>query len=427
MRTKHRGIAIVYVGLLGAMLLAVPRSARAEAALPRLALGYYHTCALKQDGSVWCWGLSPDGQIGDGTFVGRPVPVQVSGLASGVVEISAGTHHTCARKSDGTLWCWGYNSNGQIGDGTVSDRPAPLQVTALGSAVAGVSCGGKDTCALKTDGTLWCWGENNFGQLGDGSTTDRHSPVQISGAPIPIAEISCGGRHTCVRSGAAAYCWGYNSSGALGDGTYTERHAPGVPVSIGPIAEITSGFLDFTCARFSSGAASCWGDNSDYQLGDGFIGVPTRNTPSSVYHLTDAAHLTADGGHACVQHSDLTVSCWGENDSGELGNAGTSNIAAPGTVASLGPVAEVVASINHTCARKDDGTVWCWGYDGSGQLGDGGTVNRNKPVQVVNFSVNVASPPPPPSVPAGGPMASAVTAVGLLLVALRAVAARPSV
>ncbi|MBI4705937.1 MAG: RCC1 repeat-containing protein, partial [Deltaproteobacteria bacterium] len=138
-----------------------------------------YTCAVKADGTLWCWGSNGCGQLGDGTTQDKSSPVQVLALGTSAVAVAAGCDYTCAVKADGTLWCWGYNYYGQLGDGTTQDKSLPVEVKALGKTVAAVAVGERHTCAVKTGGTLWCWGYNGTGQLGDGTTQDKTSPVQV--------------------------------------------------------------------------------------------------------------------------------------------------------------------------------------------------------------------------------------------------------
>jgi alpha-tubulin suppressor-like RCC1 family protein len=205
-----------------------------------LSAGVQHACARKSDGTLWCWGLDDAGQLGlgfgsdpycpDGTTLGSPCrtsPVQVTAL-SNVASISAGGGNTCAQKSDGTLWCWGRNDYGQIGDGTssgqschyVTCKPTPVQLTSLGSNVVSFSIGWSHTCVVKNDGTLWCWGWNGYGQLGDGTLNDSPSPIQVNALGTTVADVSAGNYFTCARkSDGTLWCWGRNDYGPLGDGT----------------------------------------------------------------------------------------------------------------------------------------------------------------------------------------------------------------
>lgn len=173
-----------------------------------------------------CWGYNAYNQLGDGTTSPRSVPTSVSGLSSGVVSISAGSYHSCAVTSAGGAKCWGYNGYGQLGDSSNSQRASPVDVTGLTTGVFSVSTGGQHTCAVLSDRSMKCWGYNQFGQLGDGTTTTRNSPVSVLGL-TNVAIAAGGAGHTCaVTSSGAAKCWGSNSEGRLGDGTGASRSAP---------------------------------------------------------------------------------------------------------------------------------------------------------------------------------------------------------
>ena len=200
-------------------------SASEASVTPQIAGGRVHAIALKSDGTVWAWGYNAYGQLGDGTTAwSRPTPVQVSGL-SGVTAIAAGGYHTIALKSDGTVWTWGANGNGQLGDGTTTERKTPVQVSGL-SSVTAIAAGSSHTIALKSDGTVWTWGANGSGQLGDGTNTERTTPVQVSGLS-GVTAISGGESHTItLKSDGTVWTWGANASGQLGDGTYTSRTTP---------------------------------------------------------------------------------------------------------------------------------------------------------------------------------------------------------
>jgi len=219
---------LVLVGTaVGAWALA-PRAARAERSAPDVAVVFSHSCARLFDGSVRCWGANDSGQLGNGTASDSATPVPVPSLGTDVAEVSAGDLSTCARKTDGTLWCWGNNVSGQLGDGTTDSAFVPVQVASLGNQVAEVSAGDLFACARKTDGTLWCWGTGFIDGAASGSSL---TPVPVAALGDTVAEVSTGDGAACARkTDGTVWCWGDNTFGIIGDGTTTTRPAP-VPVA----------------------------------------------------------------------------------------------------------------------------------------------------------------------------------------------------
>ena len=345
--------------------------------------GGNHNCAVKTDHTLWCWGNNFSGQLGDGTTTNSPVPVQVSGHATDWATVTGGGDGTCAVKTDHTLWCWGLNFAGQLGDGTTTNSPVPVQVSGHATDWATVTAGQDYTCAEKTGGTVWCWGVNSSGQLGDGTTTDRPVPVQVSGHATDWATVTAGGDHTCAeKTGGTVWCWGDNGNGELGNGTTTNSPVP-VQVSghATDWATVTAG-QDYTCAEKTGGTVWCWGVNSSGQLGDGT--TTDRPVPVQVSgHATDWATVTANWAHTCAIKTDHTMWCWGDNGFGQLGDGTTTNSPVPVQVSGHTPDwATVSDGLGHTCAEKTEGTVWCWGWNIDGQLGDGTTTDSPVPVQV---------------------------------------------
>jgi alpha-tubulin suppressor-like RCC1 family protein len=248
-----------------------------------------HTCARKMDSTLWCWGFNGAGQLGDGTTVTpRALPVQVTTLGVTVVEVAAGVAHTCARKMDGTLWCWGHSGKGQVGDGSLdTPKPSPVQVSTLGTDVAGMTAGYEHTCARKGDGTLWCWGDNNSGQLGDGTmTTPRPLPVQVSMLGGAVSQVAAGFYHTCARrSDGTLWCWGDNTWGQLGIGTASPfpRLTPVQVAALGSTVTAVAIGVYHSCATKADRTVWCWGRNNYGLLGDG----TTMDSPTPVQvHLT---------------------------------------------------------------------------------------------------------------------------------------------
>lgn len=248
-----------------------------------VATGYGHTCAVA-NGALFCWGSNFSGQLGDGTTEFRSAPTPVAGLGAGVTDVDAGFAHTCAVVHGGVT-CWGSNDEGQLGDGTFTQRLTPVPVFGLSSGVTNVTVGLKHSCAITANRSLACWGWNNSGQLGIGSTTTRNIPATV-GLPNAIASASAGGENTCAAVDGSVKCWGGNSAGTVGDGTTTPRSSP-VPVADLPndVASVTVG-NGHACAVSASRGVVCWGYNRYGQIGDGTGGFGpffTRLTPVTVW------------------------------------------------------------------------------------------------------------------------------------------------
>jgi alpha-tubulin suppressor-like RCC1 family protein len=227
------------------------------------------TCAVKMDGTLWCWGANDYGQLGDGTTTDRSTPVQVAALGNQVVDVDTGSGYTCATKMDGTAWCWGWNERGRLGDGTTTNRSTPIQVTTLGSDVVDAKAGQYHACAIKRDGTLWCWGDNTGGQLGNGTTTQSTRPIQVTAMGNQVLDFTVGFYFTCaIKMDGTLWCWGWNSMGMVGDGTGIQRNTP-VKVTLPRAAKTVTagGYSSF--ALLTDGSVWGWGSNWQGQLGDG--------------------------------------------------------------------------------------------------------------------------------------------------------------
>ncbi|HVS99472.1 MAG TPA: hypothetical protein VHE08_03070 [Solirubrobacterales bacterium] len=296
--------------------------------------------------------------------------------------ITAGAAHTCALTPAGTVKCWGKNRDAQLGDGTTTNRSTPVAVVRLTGATA-VAAGANHTCALTAAGMVECWGENGAGQLGDGTTTNSSTPVEVVGLTGATAVAADGG-HTCALTAAGTVkCWGYNAYGQLGDGTMTNRSTPVAVVGLTGATAITAGY-HHTCALTSGGAVMCWGENGADQLGEG--STTNSSIPVKVPSLPEVTAIAAGQFYTCVLTADGTVMCWGENATGQLGDDSTVNSATPVDVSDLTGATAIAAGGGHTCALTAAGPVECWGYNRYGQLGDGSTADSSTPVDVSDLA-----------------------------------------
>jgi alpha-tubulin suppressor-like RCC1 family protein len=281
------------------------------------------SCAVTNAGEVNCWGSNDHGELGDGTTTDRHVPVAVSGLADGVRAIVAGEALTCVLTTARAVKCWGYNRFGELGDGTTADRQTPVTVTGL-AGVSAIAVGYLHACALTTAGGVKCWGYNAYGQLGDGTTSNRRVPVDVVGLAHGVIAITAGGGHSCALTNkGGVLCWGSNYVGELGDGT-TTRHL--TPVSVAGLARgsaaIAAGGEAHGCALTTGGSVECWGYNGYGQLGDGT--TTDRHAPVAVRGLAGVQAIATGGfGHSCALTSAGEISCWGRNTSGQLGDGST--------------------------------------------------------------------------------------------------------
>ncbi len=359
-----------------------------------VAAGSFHTVALKNDGTVWTWGRNTTGQLGNASGVDSAVPVQVHGpgdvgFLTGIKSLTAMASHVVALKHDGTVWTWGGNGNGQLGDATTTNRNVPVQVRGLGGAgfltgVSAVTGDGSFSIALKVGGTIVAWGDNGGGFLGDGTTTQSTVPVETINLSGVIA-ITSGLYHTfALKSNGAVWAWGNNANGEFGDGTTTSTNSPALSsinllAGTTTVVEISSGFYHIV-ARKVNGTVWAWGNNAFGQLGDGT--TTNRNAPVQVTGLSAIAAVASGGAHTIALKSDGTVRAWGANDQGQLGNGGNVDSSVPVVVTGLTNVVAVAAGYYVSYALKSDGTVWAWGRNVEGQVGDGTNVNRNTPVAV---------------------------------------------
>lgn len=346
--------------------------------------GGNHTCALSPDGAALCWGENTKGQLGDGTTTDRPTAGAVGG-EDALVQISAGSsRHSCGLTVTGRAVCWGQNTRGTIGDGTTTDRPSPVDVVGLTGPVRTILAGGSQTCALLESGSVMCWGRNDFAQLGNGTLVDSPVPGEVVDLPGDVSSLSVGGGHACVvTSAGGVVCWGLNRTGQIGNGATNDGQAPAAVQALpGAVATVSAGGFH-TCAVTTAGGVVCWGSNEHGQLGDGTN--QNRLEPVPVSGL-DSGVVAVSAGlfHTCALRTDGTVLCWGKNGYGEMGDGTTTQRPTPVSPSGLptAGVTQIAAGGGQTCVATADGALWCWGQNEFGQVGDGGSTNQLLPVKV---------------------------------------------
>jgi alpha-tubulin suppressor-like RCC1 family protein len=345
-----------------------------------ISAGQSHTVGIKTDGTLWAWGHNYFGQLGDGSTTTSYTPVQIG--TDTWASISAGNAHTVGIKTDGTLWAWGYNSNGQLGDGSGAyNKTTPVKI---GTAKwTSISAGDSHTVGIKTDGTLWAWGYNSNGQLGDNSIINKTTPVPIGTSKW--ASVSAGGSHTLgIKTDGTLWAWGNNYSGQLGDGSNSTKKT--TPTQIGTAwASISAGYAHSIGIK-TDGTLWAWGSNSTGQLGDNSI--INKTTPVKIGTDTWVGISTGQL-HTMGIKTDGTLWAWGRNGYGQLGDDSTLDKKTPVSIGTATWVS-IDAGVYYTMGIKTDGTLWAWGRNNYGQLGDGFIADKASPVQIGTASSTLA-------------------------------------
>jgi alpha-tubulin suppressor-like RCC1 family protein len=351
----------------------------------KLALGYEHSCAITTGGGVECWGAGSQGQLGYGALVTYSLtPTAVIGLPGPVSKISSGSYFTCALITTGAIYCWGDDTYGQLGNATQSTQSASAVAAVVETNPAfDIATSSGTTCAVLSTGIVQCWGLNGSGELGNGSQTDNSAAGTVLGVTNAIS-IAAGNNHFCATlSTGGVACWGLGTSGQLGNQTSTTAQLSAVAViGVSSAARTVAGGVD-TCSLLSSGTVSCWGDNQYGDLGNG------TSTPSlAVSAVIDISGVTdlSVGQYSGCALVGTGVKCWGYNGVGNLGDGNATNTSIPTSVTGLQTSAVAIASgTYHSCAYLSTGAVNCWGFNNFGQLGNGTTVNSTKAVVVTGF------------------------------------------
>lgn len=384
-----------------------------------------NTTCMIMSGEVWCWGDNTYNKLANNQgYPYHSYPTQVVGVGgvgvlSNITDIAIGMGHACALSTTGQVFCWGRNDYGQIGDNTVVNKATPVQVLGVGgvgnlSNIISITASYLHSCALNVAGNTFCWGYNAHGQMGDNTTTHRYTPVQVMGVGAVgvlsnITAISSGDYHACALNNAGAmYCWGYNGYGQMGDGTTTQRYTPiqvkGV-AGVGNLSNIVNmsagghGSYGFNCAVDNTGSVYCWGYGGNYNMGD--LGASSRYTPvqvkgvGGVGSLANISSVSAGGYHACAVNNAGNTYCWGYNAQSQIGNNSTTAVGSPvltpgvDGVGNLSNIIGIVAGSHNTCAYAKTGEMYCWGYNLYGQAGDHSTAGtRVFPVQVRDINTS---------------------------------------
>jgi alpha-tubulin suppressor-like RCC1 family protein len=349
-----------------------------------LAAGDGITCALISGGSVECWGYNGSGGLGNGTYTNSSTPVVVSGI-SNAIAIATGEAHGCALISGGTVKCWGQNMQGQLGNNGTSNSALAVSVSGITTAIA-ITAGDQHTCALLSSGIVQCWGQSLYGELGNGTSGTRSLvPVNVTGISTATAIASGPLYNVCaILSSGGVQCWGQNQSGQLGNGTTTNSSVPVNVTGISTATTIAVGSAH-VCVTLSGGTTKCWGSNSYGELGYTSTSSPFISTTPvnlAVSGISSATSIAAGFEFTCISFSGGSAQCLGYNADGELGNGSTTSSSSAVSISSISNAAAVTATEYSACVLLSSGAAKCWGQNGFGQLGNGTTTGSLVPVQI---------------------------------------------
>jgi alpha-tubulin suppressor-like RCC1 family protein len=344
--------------------------------------------------TLFTWGNGANGKLGDNTVTSKSNPIQT--IAGGInwKQVSTGGRGTFAIKTDNTLWCWGNNSYGEIGDNTVTSRSSPVQTIAFGTNWKSVAGGWNHIAAIKYDGTLWLCGEGSFGRLGDNTTTKRSSPVQTIAFGTNWKSVACSnGTTIAIKTDGTLWAWGYNLVGQVGDNTVTHRSSPIQTIAYGSNWKAVQTCVESSgnchvSAIKTDGTLWIWGFGTSGQLGNN--SAISRSSPvQTIAFGTNWRQVACGYSHTAAIKTDGTLWCWGSNNVGQLGDNSITNRSSPvQTVTFANNWKQVTCGNSSTYAIKNDGTLWSWGYNNNGQLGDNTTTNKSSPVQTFAYGTN---------------------------------------
>lgn len=351
-------------------------------------------CALKTDGSVYCWGYNDVGQVGNGDLVNQSTPVKI--INSGATKVFGSTlndvRHFCALVS-GALKCWGKNTVKQLGDGTAISKSVPTDVSGLSTGVSRAIVGSANTCAIMTDATAMCWGTSSSGQLGNGATTAQTVPQVVTGLTGVTDMVLFDTKVFALTSAGVVYGWGANTAGKLGDGTVTNRSTATAILGLTSGATAIRGYMTHICARKSTGGLRCWGDADKGQLGNNSTLPLLTQTVVPVSDNTliaSAASVAVTDNYACALTTAGAGYCWGLNTYGSVGNNTTDDSNAPAALNTGVAFSSLALSDNVACGISTGGAAYCWGYNTSGTVGDNTVAHKSSPTAVTTLTSGVS-------------------------------------
>jgi alpha-tubulin suppressor-like RCC1 family protein len=366
-----RGSATVLLVLMAMACGSTTATGATHVVVEAVSGGWNYALALKSDGSVWSWGANDDGELGDGGIGATNilVPAPIKSLTHGVIAIAAGWDAGVALKSDGSVWTWGKNDRGQLGNGTTTSSGTPSKVTTLSGKVTAIAAGLAFVLVLKSDGTVWGWGDDFQGQLGDGGNTDKPTPVKVQGLTARVVAIAAGKAHSlAIQADGAVWSWGDNGSGALG--TQTPDVFQNTPVRVqgfsGRAIGIAAG-LDHSAAIRSDGSLWWWG--REFVPSGDYMGT---DEPAPMAGLSNVKQVLGGWDFFVALESNGSVSSWGYN-LGDLGNGdGQSSLTDPVLVTGMeSGVVAIGIGVENGFAITSKGLVWSWGNNNHGELGNG--------------------------------------------------------
>ena len=352
-----------------------------------------HTCVVTPGGDMYCWGRNTNSELGDGTAQSRYTPVPVKGLKN-VAQAATGHFHTCAATKGGEVYCWGRNEKGQVGDGTTTVRPAPVKVHGISDA-SGISAGENFSCAMHRSGKVSCWGAGDSGRLGRGNSEDSTTPVEVAGLTDAVQIVS-GEDHSCAATkGGEVYCWGQNNYGQSAlPGDLRESPRPNKVPGLSGVKQVAAGHYN-TCAINAQGQLHCWGYNYHGQLGNGLTGSENNaKAPVHISKLQNVAHVAIGENHACAVTKEGAGYCWGDDGYGNLGGAERGDQTEPASVVNMNDGSFLALGESYTCAVRQSGAVACWGGGPVYVLGRTDISDQDHPTDIIPSLASLSAPAP---------------------------------